>query len=234
MRGFRRALGSLKRAPRSLKRAPRPIPPKPRPVGWSPDNLRKPDFSPRTVIDVGANVGTPPFYEAFPNAFLVLAEPLAECEPELRHVLSRRRGLYLPVAVGKSVGSVCINVEPRKSGKSSILPRTDLTATGDELQQRQVPLTTLDAVFAEHSLEPPFGLKVDTEGYEIDVLEGATELLRQTQFVIAEVSIADRFVGGYSFADFIAIMDARGFRVRDVLRGGARYADVMFSPSGSR
>jgi FkbM family methyltransferase len=198
-------------------------------AGWSPRNLAKPGLVPRTVIDVGANVGTPALYEAFPESFLVLVEPLAECEPALRAVLAESRGLYLPVAVGSHLGSVIINVEPRRNAKSSILSRTDLTVTGDQLERREVPLMTLDAIAAEHRLEPPFGLKIDTEGYEIDVVEGATELLREAQFVIAEVSIADRFVESYSFADFIAIMDSRGFRVCDILRGGARYADIMFA-----
>lgn len=44
---------------------------------------------------------------------------------------------------------------------------------------------------------PPFGLKVDTGGADPDVVEGAHEFLRETEFVIAEVSIAERFEGGY-------------------------------------
>jgi FkbM family methyltransferase len=215
---------------RTREQVPKPQAPEARRVaGWSPQNLAKPGLTPRTVIDVGANTGTPPLYEAFPDSYLVLVEPLAECEPSLDEVLNRSRGVHLPVAVGRQVGSVIINVEPRRNAKSSILSRTDLTVTGDQLEQREVPVTTLDAIVADHHLEPPFGLKIDTEGYEIDVIEGATELLRETQFVIAEVSIADRFVASYSFADFIAIMDARGFRVCDILRGGARYADIMFA-----
>lgn len=81
----------------------------------------------------------------------------------------------------------------------------------------------------KHEFQPPFGLKIDTEGFEVQVIEGASKFLQETQFVISEVPVADRFEGGYSFAEFIALMNKHGFSVCDILDiGRADSSEVTF------
>lgn len=196
--------------------------------GWTRGNLRRPGLAPRTIVDAGAHKGTLPLYQAFPECFFALVEPLAECSADLQSVLSWVDGIHLPVALGSQVGSVQLHVEPVLPPKSSILTRTPLTATGDRLIRREVPVTTLDGLLGEPWLNPPFGLKLDTEGYELEVVRGGAEFLRSTHFVIAEVSVADRFIDGYGFAEFIAEMDRLGFRAVDVLASRGRHADFLF------
>ena len=95
-------------------------------------------------------------------------------------------------------------------------------------------MVTLDAVVEKHQFEPPFGLKIDTEGSDLQVIEGATRTLRDTQFVIAEVSVAQRFEGGYSFIEFIEAMDRRDFVLCDILeiarsaRSEILFMDALF------
>lgn len=209
-----------------MKRASLAVAPESR--GWSPHNLRRPGLAPQTIVDAGAYTGTLPLYDAYPEAFFVLVEPMDECSEYLASVLGRFDGVHLPVALGASVGTVGLNVEPRLVPKSSILHRTALTATGDRTVPSQVPLITLDSLLGEPWLRPPFGLKIDTEGYELDVIRGGNEFLSHTQFVIAEVSLADRFEGGYRFAEFIGEMDALGFRAIDVISTAGRHADLLF------
>lgn len=180
-------------------------------------SLRKPGLSPRTVVDVGAADGTPALYRAFPEAFQVLIEPLKENESHLQRILQEYEGEYFLTAVGAREERLNIHVEPKVSRKSSIYPRTDLTATGHPTERREIPVTTLDVLMEKHNFKPPFGLKIDTEGFEYQVIEGATNFLRETQFVIAEVSVAKRFAESYSFAEFVAIMDRNGFYLYDIL-----------------
>jgi Methyltransferase FkbM domain len=85
---------------------------------------------------------------------------------------------------------------------------------------------------------PPFGLKIDVEGFERQVVEGAARFLEQTQFVIAEVSVSPRFEGGASSAEFIALLRSHGFEVLDVLHAAQSrlglHADLLFGPSAGR
>jgi FkbM family methyltransferase len=204
-------------------------------TGWRPENLRKPEFTPATVIDVGVARGTPNLYEAFPEAHLVLIEPLSEFEEDLRRIVRRRGGEYVLAAVGAAPGRAAIHVDADMLMASSMLvnewrPQAEHVA----LERRDIDVTTLDVLRAERGWNGPFGLKIDVEGYEHQVIEGAGELLQDTQFVIAEVSITRPYTDGISFADFIGLMNGRGFEVHDLLdglkrgNGGVEFVDVMF------
>jgi FkbM family methyltransferase len=206
-----------------------------RQTGWRPENLRKPEFGPATVIDVGVARGTPNLYDAFPEAHLVLIEPLSEFEEDLQRIARRRGGEYVLGAVGAAPGRAEIHIDPRMLFTSSMLVNEWLPPSEREaLERREIEVTTLDALRAERGWKAPFGLKIDVEGYEHRVIEGAGELLGDTQFVIAEVSVTRPFVDGISFADFIGLMDRRGFAVYDLLdglkrgNGGVEFVDVMF------
>lgn len=209
--------------------------------GWSPTSLRKPGFSPSTVVDVGAGEGTPALYKAFPEAFHVLIEPLKENRPHLQRILQEYEGEYFLTAIGAREERLNINVEPSVRKKSSINSRTDLTSTGDLVERREIPVNTLDALMKKHNFKPPFGLKIDTEGFEYQVIEGAPRFLRETQFVIAEVSVAKRFIQSYSFSEFIQIMDRNGFRLNDILNtrrtkssvSELLFIDAMFRRDGT-
>jgi FkbM family methyltransferase len=181
--------------------------------GWSPDNLRKPGFAPATVIDVGAAAGTPDLYHAFPAAHHVLIEPMSEYEPDLRRLADELGGEYLLTAVGSSGGEATMEFDPQALNLAAVAREGGRRR---RLQERSVPIATLDDLRAERGWSPPFGLKIDTEGHEREVIEGATRLLEETEFVIAETSVQRR-EGDYSFAQFVALMDEHGFELCDVL-----------------
>jgi FkbM family methyltransferase len=186
---------------------------------------------------VGVNKGTPELYEAFPEAYHVLIEPLKENEPHLQRILQEYEGEYFLTAVGARDEVLTINVQAGGDRqKSSLLNRTDEYKLDPALERREVPVTTLDGLLEKHKFEPPFGLKVDTEGFDYQVIEGASNFLRDTQFVIAEVNVAKIYEGSYTFADFIRIMDEHGFYLCDILRVGRQklppfdinFVDAMF------
>jgi FkbM family methyltransferase len=197
---------------------------------WRPAVLKRSGMNPRTVVDVGAGRGTPQLYEAFPTSFQVLIEPLKEHEPDLQNILKQYEGRYFLTAVGSSNRRSTITVEPRPH-MSSFLERTAKTSTSDPTDKREVPVTTLDTLMEEHNLQPPFGLKIDTEGFELEVIKGAPKFLRKTQFVIAEVSITKRFVEGYSFSEFTEAMNRNGFFLWDLMTIRRRFVDAVFRPS---
>ncbi len=204
---------------------------------WRPAHMRKPWFSPRTVVDVGVGDGTPALYEAFPEAFQVLIDPLKENEPHLQRILQEYDGEYFLTAVGARDEKLMINVPPNKN-RSSIYSRTNLPKN-EVVETREIPSTTLDALLEKHDFQPPFGLKIDTEGFEYQVIEGARNFLRKTQFVIAEVNVARIYEGSYSFAAFIKKMDESGFSLCDILGMGGmtsslelNFVDAMFRKTG--
>jgi FkbM family methyltransferase len=195
--------------------------------GWKVANLRKKGFAPQTVFDVGAAFGTPALYKAFPNAVHVLVEPLSEYKPHLNKVLQEYKGHYCACGAGKSAAQLTINVDPTQIMKSSFHERTELSTTNRNLTSRQVEVRTLDSIKQELNLQGPFGLKINAGGFEYQVVEGAHEVLKEAQFVIAEISVAKRFKECTSFADFVQIMSDTGFRLCDILDAPRKHDEIV-------
>jgi FkbM family methyltransferase len=191
--------------------------------------------SPRTVIDVGVGDGTWPLYEAFPDAHFVLIEPLERYRPALARIAAQYDCTLVHKAVGESPGDFEINVDTGNPQMTSFLSRMALTRTDNPIERQTVSVTRLDTVAAGlPDLAGPILLKMDTEGHELAVLRGATGLLPRVDWVIAEVSIAARFAGGYRFEELIRCMDDHGFGVFSFLslfqavEMRQRFADVLF------
>lgn len=192
---------------------------------------------PQTVFDVGVGYGTYPLYEAFPNARFVLVEPLRNYENTIKKITEKYNCDVFYKAVSDFQGIQEMTIDTRDMEKSSFDDRTPLTRTGNQLEKLEVEVTTLDTIFGECTdLKKPFLLKIDTEGHELKVLQGATSLLQVTDTVIAEVSIARRFEDSYQFEDLILFMMDNGFSLLTFLdithaRGELRprYADIVFT-----
>jgi hypothetical protein len=58
------------------------------------DHLKNVGFQPETIIDVGVARGTIDIYDAYPDAYYVLIEPVEEFKPDLVDLLKRLKGEY--------------------------------------------------------------------------------------------------------------------------------------------
>jgi FkbM family methyltransferase len=206
---------------------------------WTPAYIRRLGFRPATMVDVGVGPGTPDIYEAFPESFLVLVEPVEEQFAAARRILKRRRGTLIEAALGAAVGTRTLLVEPGALQGSSFYtynPESKSREAGRNgtTIAREVRVTTLDALIEDGAWAAPFGLKMDAQGAELEVIRGGSRFLARTEFVIAEVNVIDRYPGSYSFAEFIAAMDGQGFQVCDILdiartpSAEVKYLDLVF------
>mgnify|MGYP003998483677 CR=1 FL=1 len=191
----------------------------------------------KTVIDIGVAYGTPELYEQFSGCNLVLIDPLLSYNKNhLKKVTSKYKSVYF---VSKGVSDKhemsTINMNEDSMGRSTFNIRTDLThKVKESVIDVEVESDTLDNILDALALPGPYGIKIDTEGYEIKVLNGSKQTLKQTVFVSTEVSVAKRFHDGYSFSDLIKTMDSYKFRLFDILdmsrsnRIGTKYVDLAF------
>ncbi|MDQ1334650.1 MAG: hypothetical protein QG552_1600 [Thermodesulfobacteriota bacterium] len=185
--------------------------------------LKQLGFEPRTVIDVGVAAGTPTLYATFPDAYLLLVEPLSMFEPQLQSILDTHRGSYVLAAAGAETGRVRFNVHTHYLEGSSLFKEAmGPEADGEEIE---APLIRLDDVVEERGLSGPFLIKVDVQGAELEVLQGAPRTLAGAEAVALEVSLFQFLKSAPEFHEVIAFMKVRGFVAFDILLAWNRPLD---------
>lgn len=183
-----------------------------------------------TVLDVGANDGG--YGQSLLDAGF--AGRLLSFEPqrEAHQRLQRRAGLHAPrwqvaprMALGASAGSIDLNIAGN-SASSSLLP---MLARHEEAapQSRYVGKETV-ALHRLDEVAHPFideaqriHLKVDTQGYELPVLLGATGLLPRVQGLQLEMSVVPLYEGQVLFSELYAWVVEQGFQLHGVIPGFA-------------
>lgn len=178
-------------------------------------------FIPRTVIDVGVAYGTPDLY-IFKDAKYILIEPLEEFDPYINRILNAYDAEHIRATVGPHTGHITINVKPDIEGSSVFNEKAGKTADG---LQRRVPVVTLDEIYADRKLIGPFLIKIDAEGAELQVLDGAHNLLKNTKVVILEVSLLSNLKDAPEFAQVIEYMKTAKFVPYDIFGGRYRSED---------
>lgn len=179
--------------------------------------LAKQRVSPRTVIDVGANIGQFAIASAklFPYVRVHSFEPVPECVGELRKNVSGLDVAVYPLVLGEKEGSVSFHVNAH-SHSSSALPLTSShrEAFPEAREERtiEVEVSTLDRVFEGVEFEHPVLIKLDVQGYEERVLRGGKETLKRADYVVLEASFKPMYEGEKTFMDLARMMESCGFR----------------------
>lgn len=180
--------------------------------------LAKQGIAPKTILDVGANVGQFAVASAklFPNSRIHSFEPVPACVEKLRKNVSGLANVTIhPLALGDGKGEATFHVNSH-AHSSSILPLSD--AHRDAFPEAResgtisVEVSTLDAVFADTELDGPALLKLDVQGYEPQTLRGGAETLKRIDYVVMEVSFKPLYEGEMLFMDVARMMEERGFR----------------------
>ena len=191
---------------------------------------RLPDID--TLIDVGVGPnGTPDLYQRFQSQKLILIDPLDEAETFCKQNLKHRNVSFYKTALGSEKKEMILNVE-KELGRSTLLEVTDLNYEGAPIESRKVKVDRLDSVLSNEKKLGDIGIKIDTEGYEVNVILGASESLKSTKFVLAEVRHNHKtYENGYKMHEFMTAMNNNGFVLTMILTAKPFIADLCFQPS---
>ena len=183
----------------------------------------------QTVVDVGVNYGTYGLYSAFPGAKFVLIDPNpVDFSPCIARVPNMNYE-FKACAAGSTNGKATFTVAS-VSGHSSLVERAK-EFPGSARERKEVDVVRLDQLLADGGYARPYGIKIDTEGFELEVLKGCTGILPDVEFIIAELCIKRIFPGSYHVSDVVHYLGERGFELFDVLnaRGWApNHLDCLF------
>lgn len=175
------------------------------------------------VLDVGANNGdfSLAFQTAYPNAEIHLFEPL---ERHLERLDSIKGNGEFPwmihrCALGQRTEELEIEIPTGFEDASSLLGFSEeylRQNPGSAKTRREVcRVRCLDELMAESLPTGPIDLlKIDVEGFEFAVLEGAAHTLRRVRNIVVEVSLLRHSEGDYCpVSRMVATLEKSGLRL---------------------
>ena len=174
-----------------------------------------------TVVDVGARWGVADSWHAIDSAVRVFGfdpDPV-ECQ-RLNALLDDRcehTARYVPVALGATTGVATLFVTEEPACSSLYPPIPQLADRFTELaciaprSEVEVQIMRLDEWCAAEGVERIDFMKLDTQGSELGVLQGAGQLLDDLLLLEIEVEFNPIYVGQPLFGDVDAYMRQHGF-----------------------
>lgn len=171
------------------------------------------------LFDIGANEGqfAREIREHGYRGRIVSFEPLSSVRKRLLSYVSQDHSweVHDQSAIGDRDGEIEINISSN-SVSSSVLPMLELHSDAAKasayIDSETVPIVMLDTVAVRYlSQESKLFIKVDTQGFEWQVLDGADETLRQTQGLLCELSLVPLYDGQRLWRDIVDRLDAEGF-----------------------
>jgi FkbM family methyltransferase len=180
-----------------------------------------------TVLDVGANDGG---YgrlvrEVGFRGDILSFEPLADAHRKLTaSAQGDERWFVAPrMALGSEDGEIEINVAGNSTSSSVLAMHEQHVKAAPDSEYvglERVPLRRLDSV-SHQSIDngSAIFLKIDTQGYEVPVLEGAESLLPRLRGIQLELSLVPLYEGQVLFRDVIDLLYERQFALWNVIPG---------------
>lgn len=204
-------------------------------VAASMEHLRVPISSPGTVIDVGASAGQFALLARtrWPTAKIVSFEPLAAARARYARVLFETE--LRPCALGAVAGTAKMHISAQDDS-SSLLSiggrQTEVFPGTEEIAAVDVQVLRLDDA-VNPGWPAPWLLKIDVQGFELEVLRGSAGILALVAEVYVECSFLELYEGQALADEVIAFLLPAGLRLAGVFNiarhhGEAIQADLLF------
>jgi len=150
------------------------------------------DYKPEHIVDVGAHRGawTLSAMRLFPDAKYTLFEPQRDLLCENSALQSSNVTLNF-LGVGPKSGEALFTEHARQD--SSSFAWSESEAKSSNFAQKLLPIIALDDYFEKHQDWPrPQVIKIDAEGWDLEVLHGASEIIKGCDVIFVEATVLNR------------------------------------------
>lgn len=178
--------------------------------------LRNAGFNPKHIVDIGANEGnwTKKAMQYFPNAYYTLVEPQSKLVDKMSTILKKNKKVFLhTMGLSNVSGTFKLALDPVRDDSASFRFSEEEV---DELNLEQVEVTmdTLNNLLLNSRLPVPDIIKIDAEGIDIKVLEGASNFFGKTEVFFVEATISNKSMKNTLYA-VIDFMNDKGYKPFD-------------------
>lgn len=184
------------------------------------NNLKKQNLEINTILDVGANKGQ--FQKAanylFPNAIIHSFEPI----PELFNLLQRKKhakNSNYNKALGNEIGKLEFNQNEYNHSSSFFeISNENKNFPSSKTKKIEVQIDTLDNIIHTFEIKRPSLLKLDVQGYEMEVLKGGVEAISSNiDFIIVEANFENLYRGQPTFTALNKFLNNNNFELKTLL-----------------
>ena len=168
------------------------------------------------IFDVGANIGNTAklFYRYFPKTNITCFEPFNNTyNALLKNIKNNSSIRAIKIALGDSQNEMEIPVMPEsQSDLNSLL--LSLSNESNTLKKENIQIETIDNFLKKHSdIQSIDLLKIDTEGYDKKVIEGALETIKagRIKMIFTEVGFSSFNKRHIHFTLMLSFMESLGF-----------------------
>lgn len=180
-------------------------------------NIDAMGFNPKHIVDIGANHGTwtRETLKYFPDAYYTLVEPQEWLKPSLQDLLDDNSKIsFNAFGAGAKSGSFMFTIVDRDDSCSFRYTEEEAKVKG--LKQVEIPILTLNEIVQRNSYLPfPDLVKIDAEGLDIAVLEGASDLMGKTEVFLVEAAVFCKEFEN-SLLKMVNFMDNKGYSLFDI------------------
>lgn len=173
-----------------------------------------------TILDVGVLTDTKPLMEVFPTSTHHLFEPvkvhfeaIATNYKDIDHQLH-------PVALSNSDGSAYLAY--KSINNDGVVSHSEVISTKEEADNinglincEKIKQSKLDTIISKIEITPPYLLKIDVDGQELAILNGAINTLKNTSIIVIEAPI-NKVFNPHFFARSKFLID-HGFYLLDIV-----------------
>jgi FkbM family methyltransferase len=180
------------------------------------NTLKELNFMPTHIIDVGANRGswTREAIKYFPDTMFTLFEPQYWLEESVEDITSTNKNVtFNAFGVGKRKGSFWFTIVDRDDSCSFKYTQEEANSRG--FKQLELPIVTLNEFLVEKDLPIPDIIKIDAEGLDLQVLEGASNYFGKTEIFLVEAAVVNKNIDN-SVLKVIDYMDKSGYNLFDI------------------
>lgn len=149
--------------------------------------------TPETIIDIGSNKGQFILLieKIYPNKNIYSFEPIKEMINKQKKFFAYKNNIiFHNVALGSSTTLKEFLITARMDSSSflKIVSDKNKSKNYDIVENRNIQINTLDNLLINEKISHPVLIKIDVQGYELEVLRGANNLLKKTDYLLLEVS----------------------------------------------
>ena len=203
------------------------------------DCLVRLGFKPRSIVDVGANRGnwTRTAMRYFPEAKYYLFEPQRDLLAESDLQRDARVKIF---AVGVGAANATMKLSKHEKDHSFSFALSEEQASEQGREQVDAPVVALDEFLTSQCIAYPEMLKIDAEGWDLEVVNGGENTVANAEIVLLEAAVTCHAFRN-TVESVVLGMSARGFQLFDITdlnrplpHGALWLVELAFAKKGGR